>query len=187
MEKIKFIYRRIKFIYRRIKFFFNVIKNIIDWIPILYKDRNWDFYYIYVILKFKLEKTKFSLDNGYSDNSYQSSRLNIVIKLLDRIINNYYVDEHDSYAEIEFLPPKYELEIKSERYDEYIEKNLSNLKRLMENKYHCYSKDIDYFETEGLTKKDKQYVAMDISNFKHKKAKKLMFKIMERHIEYWWD
>lgn len=177
---------KIKKIYNNIKRFFKIIKNIIDWIPILYKDRNWDFYYIYVILKFKLEKTKTLMENGYGDNTYKVSRINLAINLLDKLIHNYYSDEYDKYEELEFNS-KYELEIVSERFDEYIEKNLSNLRRLKNTKYVYFSKDIDYFNTEGLTPKDKQYIAMDISHFKHEKCRKLLFSIMEYHIETWWD
>ena len=42
------------------------------------------------------------------------------------------------------------------------------------------------FKREGR-EDDKQIIAMNISRINHDRARKLLFKIMEDHIESWWD
>ena len=72
--------------------FINRIKNILRWIPVLYRDRDWDHHFIYEILKFKLKNQAEHLKNGYSDFDREYERLQTIIKLMDRVQNEYYID-----------------------------------------------------------------------------------------------
>lgn len=38
-----------------VKRFISNIKNVIRWLPVIWKDRDWDDYYIFEVLKFKLK------------------------------------------------------------------------------------------------------------------------------------
>ena len=65
------------------------IKNLINWFPIIYKDKNWDFCYIYEILENKLknvlkrtEKVKFYV-GWEQDAKYLRICLNLIKKLKD--------------------------------------------------------------------------------------------------------
>ena len=55
-----------KFRYQSRFIFINLIygiRNLIKWFPIIWKNREWDHYYIYEILKFKLENQSQYLKN----------------------------------------------------------------------------------------------------------------------------
>jgi hypothetical protein len=67
------------------------IKNLIRWFPIIWKDRNWDSYYIFIILKKKLERTEYCLRNGHCvDGDKRADQIKTCIALLDRLIEDQY-------------------------------------------------------------------------------------------------
>ena len=67
--------------------------NILKWLPIIYRDRHWDFVYIFDILQFKLEL----MEKYYKTSSCLESPEKIVKsisdcrKILDRIIDDDYI------------------------------------------------------------------------------------------------
>lgn len=74
--------------------FISRIKNIIRWIPILWKDRDWDQYYIFEILKTKLKfQSEHLRKSGCHWNSeYDANKIDLCIKLIDRVQNEYYIE-----------------------------------------------------------------------------------------------
>ena len=71
------------------------IKNIIRWIPILWNDRDWDYYYIFEILKTKLKfQSKHFREYGYHESSERDAeQMELCIRLIDKVQNEYYLDE----------------------------------------------------------------------------------------------
>ena len=71
------------------------IKNIIRWIPVLWKDRDWDHYYIFEILKTKLKfQSEYIRKKGYHENAeHEANRMDLCIKLINRVQNEYYIDQ----------------------------------------------------------------------------------------------
>ena len=69
------------------------LKNLFRWIPVIYRDMDWDHYYIYEILKFKLKNQAEHLNSSpYSDFDREYERLQTIIRLMDRVQNEYYID-----------------------------------------------------------------------------------------------
>jgi hypothetical protein len=100
-------------------------------------------------------------------------------KKIESILNDTYYDEIDLESEIELdifdleSDKAYNLKTKTifENFDDYFEKNKLSFKKA---KLKTGSND-------------KYHLAMTISDMKHKKAKKLLFKIIEQKIENWID
>jgi hypothetical protein len=71
------------------------IKNIIRWIPVLWKDRDWDYWHIFEILKVKLKfQSEYFRKHGYHESSERDAeKMELCIKLIDKIQNEYYLDE----------------------------------------------------------------------------------------------
>lgn len=71
------------------------IKNIIRWVPVLWKDKDWDHYDIFEILKTKLKfQSEYIRKKGYHESAeYDADRMDLCIKLIDRVQNEYYIDE----------------------------------------------------------------------------------------------
>jgi hypothetical protein len=61
---------------------------------------------------------------------------------------------------------------KSERYDEFLSKYSSSVRGVIK----------EYGE-----QNDKESLCLLVSYYNHKKANKLIFRILEERLDYWWD
>jgi len=64
------------------------IKNLWRWFPIIWKDRDWDYYYIFQVLKFKLEKQAKHL--GGRDAELMMT----CVRLINKLQNEEYYEEY---------------------------------------------------------------------------------------------
>ena len=71
------------------------IRTIIKWIPILWYDEDWDYYFIYNILQKKLELTReYLLKDGHLDNNeHIASRIQTAINLIEAVKTEKYIDD----------------------------------------------------------------------------------------------
>lgn len=154
------------------------ISNLIGWIPTIWKDRQYDHVFIYEILKKKLELTeKYIRIYGSHENSLNdANRIKLCIKLLDRLLTDYYSMESYDYFESDF--DIYQLN----RFPNLIVDNLDTYFKLYPREYKKIIKD---FPIERDF--DKIVIAFKISTNINNKAKQLLFKILEKDIEKWWE
>lgn len=83
--------RRIK---DEIRQFFIGVRNIIKWIPVLYKDRDWDFYFVYVMLQKKLEFTEIAIRNSSLNNAeFYAKKIRTAIRLIEIVREEKYLDD----------------------------------------------------------------------------------------------
>lgn len=90
--------------------FYERVANIIRWLPVLWKDRDFDHYYTYTILRFKLQNVYNFLTSEDAVAVHPEThlkKLKICINLLDRILNDVYME----IAESEFRPRKEQKDI----------------------------------------------------------------------------
>ena len=78
------------------RFFFN-IKRIVEWIPILYNNFDWDYYYLLKIISFKLKlmEKHFREDGVTMAAEKHANEMKSMIEICDRLIA-------DDYAEIPY-------------------------------------------------------------------------------------
>lgn len=170
------------------------IKNLIRWFPIIWKDRDWDQSYIYDVLKFKLKnQAKFIGDRKHHVDSQRDSEImNLCVRLIDKLDDGFYETEYFDYYEskISFLPvanePNFseiEFDTISENFDEYFTKYKSVYNKVLKDEnLQIYKLDLAASE-----KNKKERIAMNIANYNHKRAKKLLFKLIEENIDGWWE
>ena len=187
IEKIKLWWRfEGKHIPRNIK---QGIKNIIYWLPIIWKDRNYDHTFIYEILKHKLKsQSKYIGDKDrHTTAKRDASRMLLCANLLQICQDDTYAVEYLDYTENDFWfedvedKPGYStMESKNiwEKYDDYFKKYPLIYKRVINGE--------GVFNLVGR-EDDKQIIAMNISKINQERAHKLLFKIMEENIQNWWD
>ena len=167
----------------RIKYFLEGVKNIVRWIPTLYHDRDWDGSYILKILQKKIEHQRKELVNANRHTRIESDNrdMTLALNLLERVKEEYYSLECMDYwnSEIVFDDVPENPELKSievnttaERYDEYLSKYPSSVRALTK---------------EHGEELDKERLCLMVSNYNHKKANKLLFRILEERLAYWWD
>ena len=158
------------------------IKNLWKWFPIIWKDRDWDHDFIYTLLAKKLEfQAKYIGNNGiHVDAKRDAERMMLVAKLIKLQQDDFYSTEFLNYQVTEdfFFPiddkPDYfehKQDILSQTFNEYFAKYPL-----------CHKQAIQF-----ANHTDSQLVAMVMGNLRQQKCKDLIFKLLNQHIDTWWD
>jgi len=169
--------------------FIKGVKTIIKWMPYTYKDRDWDYNFIYEMLQRKIQFTRDHIVKNNRHTGVEASNywMTVVLNLIDAVKNEEYSVEYFKYIK------------KHHNFDLVDEKdeNGGNLYEL--NSRVVYDKTYKYVKLNPskarlLSKSNPEFKNMDdedkareIGQAKHEQAKKLIFMILERKIEYWWD
>ena len=171
--------------------FISGVKNIYKWLPTIWKDRDWDHFYIYQIIEFKLRKQADYISKKDRHTMAQEDARDMLTcaELINRVKEGYYDGEYMDYHESKMLfldiddKPGYS-EIKmdtiSEDFDSYFKKYPTWQKRAI-----SYIKENQNRFTNDHN--DKKLVAMIMGDLRQEKAKELVFKIISNNINGWWD
>ena len=167
----------------RIRNFLTSCHNLIKWFPTIWNDRDWDGHYILKILQKKIEFQRKELVNANRHTRIESDNrdMTLALNLLERVKEEYYslecMDYWDSEIVFDDVPENPELKsievnTTAERYDEYLSKYPSSVRALTK---------------EHGEELDKQRLCLMVSNYNHKKANKLLFRVLEERLAFWWD
>ena len=167
----------------RIRNFLTSCNNLIKWFPTIWYDRDWDGHFILKILQKKIEFQRKELVNANRHTRIESDNrdMTLALNLLERVKEEYYslecMDYWDSEIVFDDVPenPKLksiEVNTTTERYDDYLSKYPSSVRALTK---------------EHGEELDKHRLCLMVSNYNHKKANKLLFRILEERLPYWWD
>lgn len=166
------------------------VKNVFRWLPVIWKDRDWDDHFIFEILKTKLKhQAKYIGDRDHHTRAkYDAQRMRLCIRLIEKIQDEFYSGEYMDYhqsdynwLDVEDKPDCKQLEIieKSENYDEYFAQHKAAIRKILANK------NLQTFELNNDNYK--QRLAMNLSHYNEKRAQDLLFNILNRNIRGWWD
>lgn len=167
----------------RIRYFLTGCRNLIKWDPTIYHDRGWDGNYILYILQKKIEYQREYLvsENRHTRIDIDNRDMTLVLNLIERVREEHYQLECMDYWHSEMIfnedPNKtgrklINIDIKNERYDEFLSKYPSSVRGVVK---------------EHGEQNDKQSLCLLVSYYNHKKANKLLFRILEERLTYWWD
>ena len=167
----------------RIRNFLTSCNNLIKWFPTIWNDRDWDGHFILKILQKKIEFQRKELVNANRHTRIESDNrdMTLALNLLERVKEEYYslecMDYWDSEIVFDDVPenPKLksiEVNTTTERYDDYLSKYPSSVRALTK---------------EHGEELDKQRLCLMVSNYNHKKANKLLFRVLEERLAFWWD
>jgi hypothetical protein len=174
------LYRRLHW---RIRNFLTGCHNLIKWFPTIWNDRDWDGHYILKILQKKIEFQRKELVSANRHTRIESDNrdMTLALNLLERVKEEYYslecMDYWDSEMVFDDVPENPELKsievnTTAERYDEYLSKYPSSVRALTK---------------EHGEELDKQRLCLMVSNYNHTKANKLLFRVLEEKLAFWWD
>lgn len=138
------------------------------WFPIIWKDFDFDYGFLLLILKTKLE----TMQKHYTNNgeTFITQRVTLALNLLNKI----YIDH---YYENEYLETLEDLYGKS-TIDFVNEGNGYKLKTFYERPYT--DEEIQKIE-------EHRFLLIEKCEYKNKKAKRIFWKIIEHNIDSWWD
>ncbi len=167
-------HKLLRLIHWRVKNFFHGIWNIIRWTPTLYKDKDWDDYYITKILQKKIEHQRAYLvkANRHTNIDRDNYWMTLVLNLIERKHEDYY--DMERYDYMKFGPDVFG-DLESDNLDEYIAK-YPHAKRAVQKKY------ISYRPIE-----DSQTLSLYMAHYRQKKCDDLIFEILKTYSAEWWD
>jgi hypothetical protein len=171
-------------IHWRIKYLIDGIHNIIKWVPTLFHDRDWDDYFITKLLQKKIEHQRAHLveSNRHTRVDEDNYWMTVVLNLLEREHEAYYECEYLDYIKQDMIFKDYEgkpdykiLELKTkwENLDEYLDKYPGSIRRVLKR----------YPEQEFT----KDLLAMYVARYNQEKCRNLLFEILKRYSNRWWD
>jgi hypothetical protein len=171
--------------------FIDGILNLIKWAPTIYKDRNWDDYYIFEILKFKLiqqrkELVEANRHTGIEEtNRYITICLNLIEHIQEETYNLEYQDfvrekvwfskNNNSELTSTGITYTYNSEIEIENFSGYFKRYPNQVKKLL-NK-----------EPELSLPDNKMKLALKLGDLNQSRCQTLLFKILDNKINHWWD
>lgn len=180
--------------------FFIFLQKLKVWIPVIWKDRDWDDSYIFEIIKTKLITQRKCLveNNRHTGISETNRDITICLNLIERFQQSYYEIEYFDYYENEIWFDEvedieeggsinlFEMKSQTKRDDllTYIEKYPLDKKRTIEKIEKLNIEPVnDYPENP----ESRQRLALYMSQYRHDKCKRLIFLILQQRIDRWWD
>jgi hypothetical protein len=167
------------------------VKNIWYWLPVIWKDRNWDDHYIFEVLKHKLkaQANEIGTKDRHTRAQLDAKRMNLCVKLIELVQDETYAMEYMDYhkdrvwfTDCEDRPGSslYNSEVASENFDDFFKKYPLVYKKVL--------KGAGPFTLDGRDEADmKKIIAMNISHVNQERVHKLLFKILEENINSWSD
>lgn len=162
------------------KDFIQGVKNLWKWFPTIWKDRDWDRYFIYEILRVKLENQAYYIGNRgiHTEAGRDTERMLLCARLIQIQKEELYATEYLDYIreDYKFVPTDetkkwYTIEntLIEDNLDEYFAKYPRQYKK------HISSED------------ERWVIAFKIAKHNQDRSRKLLFKIIEQNIGGWWD
>lgn len=178
-----------------IKNIFSFFRKLFVWVPVLWRDRDYDDFYIFEILKTKiLQQRKYLVQNNRHTNIENDNFwMTVCLNLIERIQTSYYEMEYFQYEEsdiyfVETEEDKNLFEMKQtfniDNRLNYINKYPLDRKKAIALIKNLRNQDIsDYTENS----ESKGTLCLFMASLRHKKAINLLFSILNNKIEHWWD
>ena len=160
------------------------ISNIIKWIPVLYKDRDWDSHHIFEMLKFKLiQQRKEIVGANRHTTVWQTNRdITHCLNLIERIQEETYGIEYFDYVKERVWwsdngddTSTYNSEIIDENFAGYFLKYRNQVAKLIKK------------DPELALPENKMRLALYLGNLNQKRCQALLFSIMNERVTHWWD
>ena len=167
----------------RIRYFLTGCQNLIKWAPTIYHDRGWDDSFILKILQKKIEFQRKQLvdANRHTRIDIDNRDMTLVLNLLERVREEHYQMECMDYWESDIVFEKIpnnssrnlvDIVDKWEKFDEFLTKYPSSVRAVVK---------------EHGEQDDKKRLCLLVSHYNHSKANKLLFRVLEERLAFWWD
>ena len=162
------------------KDFIKGIKNLWNWFPTIWKDKDHHQHFIYEVLIHKLEKqAKYIGERDYHTRAKHDAEKMLLCARLARIQQ----EDLYTYEFMEYLDQDFEFVPTDETKKWFTMESTITRDELIEY-FHKYKRQYKLIDK---TDKDNHQIALEIAHNNQKRSRKLLFKIMEENIGGWWD
>ena len=162
------------------KDFINGVKNLWNWFPVIWKDRDHDQHFIYEVLIHKLEKqAKYIGERDWHTRAKRDAEKMLLCARLARIQQeDLYQFEFTEYLDqdFEFVP--------TDETEKWFTMESTITRDNLIDYFYKYRRQHKLI---NKTDKDTKRIAIEIARNNQERSRKLLFKIMEENIGKWWD
>lgn len=167
------------------------IKNLIEWFPIIWEDRDYDSQYLMYLMKFKIEKMSKAqgLVNSHVSTKRNVEIMNTVVRLIDKVVDETYRHEYYDYVDSTFKFVKVDRTDNDPKREDYYTMEEEIIRDDTQEYIKKYPRTYKQVTTHSLYKDDldSKLIPMIMGNIRHEKAKRLLHTLMERNVEKWWE
>lgn len=150
------------------------IYYVFKWLPVIWKDRQWDYVFLLIILRHKLKMMRdfFNKDAMYVGAEKDAKDMDLCIKLVNRLINDDYLINVFKHHEKKWG----ELQMKSVPYEE-------------DPRLHKLEFSVPNVKTESDDKKERiqRNFLHNLEEKQKKQDLELLTKLLNKHLFKWWD
>lgn len=167
------------------------IKNLIEWFPIIWEDRDYDSQYLMYLMKFKIEKMSKAqgLVNSHVSTKRNVEIMNTVVRLIDKVVDETYRHEYYDYVDSTFKFVKVDRTDNDPKREDYYTMEEEIIRDDTQEYIKKYPRTYKQVTTHSLYKDDldSKLIPMIMGDIRHEKAKRLLHTLMERNVEKWWE
>lgn len=160
--------------FKIVRSYFDKVKRTIEFLPIIWRGFDFDYYYSIELFQHQLTRTAKFLESNKAtvmDGKQRARRMRTIVELMDRVYNSYYELEHYDQMEKKWGTNTIVREPFEKGYSRYM--RLVWSKATTEQEQIEANEEFDYLRKKALAK--------------HLRAKKLLWKLVEHNIEDFWD
>ena len=151
----------------------NKIKRLIDWLPVIWKDYDYDYHSLYIVMRKKLSRLEVGIRGGYAvDSEATADNIHFAVMLLDRLIACDYLSNA-------LIPHKR----KWGEIGDFIFKDLDNG---LSEWLGCNYERADTEEKRLVAEEEFRQCGKH-SDWTEERDKNLLFAYIAKHIKGWWD
>ena len=170
------------------------IKRVLDFLPIIWKGYDWDYKYATELYGHQLGRIADFLESDKAKTMSakdNAKRIRTTLKLMQLVNDEEYAMEYFDYEVVEnyFVQLKDDKDYStmktdyiSERYDEYFSKY-----PLTYNKVVYLDKGVFSWKEDDTNFEIKRIIAMNIAYLNQERARTILYKLIERNQQKWWD
>jgi hypothetical protein len=152
----------------------NRLKRLVDWIPVIWNDYDYDYSSLYVIMRKKLSRMEDAIRNGWAvDSEATADKIHFAVMLLDRLIAC-------NYLENALIPHK-------RRWGDMGEMILEPTSNPRLEEWKGNQWEGARTEKERLEAEEEFRIAGRHSDWVEERDKNLLFEHISKHIRSWWD
>jgi hypothetical protein len=160
------------------------VKNLIKWGPIIWKDRDWDDSFLFEIMKFKI--SNMSESHGKTMTYVGSQRnveiMNTIVRLIDK-----FQTEHYQHEFLDYIDDEYSF-VQIEGTDSFEMKTV-NLRNDLDQYFAKYPLLKNRATNHPFYQKNPSdnSLGMSMGKVQHDRAKRVIFELLNRNVEKWWE
>lgn len=178
MRSIKNLYRKFRWRCQLVK---ESVENLIHWVPVIWKDRDSDSYFLETLIITKLNRMASHFDEARHEGAgHHAVRIRTTCKLLTRVNQEYYSSEYLNYYYQDFT-------IRPDGVLEWLEPKNDDLGQYFDKYPKAYKYVMTKYKDRPGHILSRVGIAIRMGIYLEDKARKTAYNMISNYSPYWWD